>query len=441
MSIAKNSAGVSAIAAMMLTFSGFGQEAEKEVNITGYSSYSFGQVVQGNDNQPTAMTNVDHYWSHEVYTGLGFKAVLNENFTINASVEGKMWQPYPANETRWFKLRNYSLWLDQGNATYAFGDVEQPWLSMTMGYFKYKYNPEARNLGEQMFRSLAYPGIIINYFDFPANRLLGYKAHFSLLEDNLKIDAMLISESDWYPFGDFSPALVGSYKVLGFVEIGGGVELARLLSTNSKKTTPEKPGNMVVTGIDTTTNMVVFDSSSYYTFKAVKLMGRVTLDPKALVEVPFLGSNDGKIYGEINVLGVENQLFYYEDISQRMPISFGVYVPTFKILDVLAFEAEYYTSPFQTGYKELVETASLPLPEDANRAADWFNDDKGASYKYDDWKWSVYAKKTLIPGFTITGQIARDHMRTTYADGLLNYTEATARPGQWYWIMKLGYNL
>ncbi|MBN1127840.1 MAG: hypothetical protein JXA71_02565 [Chitinispirillaceae bacterium] len=440
MSSITRGAGVFAIAGVMAV-SLFSQDVEKDVNITGYSSYSFGQVVQGNDNQPTASTNVDHYWSHEVYTGLGFNAVINGNFTVIASVEGKMWQPYPANETRWFKLRNYSLWLDQGYAVYALGDAETPWLSMTMGYFKYKYNPEARNLGEQMFRSLAYPGIIINYFDFPGNRLLGYKAHVNLLDDNLKIDALFISESDWYPFGDFSPAVVGSYTLAGLLEVGAGIEWARLLSVNSKKTTPEKVGNMIITRIDTTTNLPVFDSSSYYTFKATKLMGRMMVDPKALVDLPFLGPNDGKIYGEVNILGLKDYSFWYDDITKRIPISFGMYVPTFKVLDILAVEFEHYQSPFQTGYKELVETASIPLPEDANRAADWFNDDKGASYKYDDWKWSVYAKKTVIPGFWISGQIARDHMRTTYADGLLNYTEAVARPGQWYWILKLTYGL
>jgi hypothetical protein len=455
------SAKVSSLLAIILSaamFISFGQDAEnqkdtkKKVDFMGYSSYSFGQIVEGNNNQSDGMTNIYHYWSQEVYTGVGFLAALNDRFKILAGVEGKMWTPYaaPGVSQRQFKLRNYSLWLDQGNAVYSIGNLEKPMLEMTLGYFKYKYNPEVRNLGEYMFRSTTYPGFIINYFDFPENRLLGYQAHLDLSLDriacDLKADLLAISESEWYPFGDFSPALLASGNFAKIVEVGGGIEFARLFSVNENRTTPAKNPD----GTNNTNNIILksvtrdengnaisktYDSTSHYTFRATKVMGRIMLDPKKAFQASFFGPEDAMLYGEICIIGWDNYSYWYEDRLKRIPFMVGFNVPTFKLLDVLSLEVENYQFPFQTSYKTGVELNSTPLPDDQ---ADNWNPNK---YKYDDWKWSVYAKKTLFRGFSITTQFARDHMRTLYSDGALNYTEAVARPGQYYWVLKLGYSL
>lgn len=439
----------SAVYTAVAVFFCFGEATEKKVEVTGYSSFSFGQIVAGTNLPDDGMTNIDHYWSHEVYTGVGFHAQINERFTLNASVEGKMWQPFPTtdpmNATYNFKMKSYSLWLDQGNTTYAIGDVEKPWCTVTMGYFKYKYNPEARNLGEQLFRSLAYPGNIVNYFDFPANRLLGFCGRFSFLEGSLKADALITSETDWFPFDDISPSLIVSYSPVKAVQIGGGVELARFFSMNSKLTTPQGninfPGNYIITKVEkdingTITNLEV-DSSQYYTFKATKLMGRITLDPKALLgELPFLGPEDGKLYGEVDVLGLKDYSFYYEDVSKRMPIMFGFNFPTFKIMDVLALEFEHYAYPFKAYFNNQMNK-TLPLPD--NDYNDW--SPSSTQYTFDDWKWSVYVKKTIFPGFSITAQFARDHMAYMYITGFQYWAEAVEKPGQWWWTAKLCYSL
>jgi len=442
----KKAMGAAVILLSMAAVYCFG-ETEKKVEFTGYSSWVFGQIVIGTDDFETAQNTplMNHYWSQEAYAGVGFHAALNERFTINAGMEGKMWYPFPSVPLGQpdYKRRHYGVWLDQGNAAYKVGEVEKPWLTITTGYFKYKYNPEARNLGEQLFRSLAYPGIIVNSFDFPAIHLLGCQAHFDLLESRLKVDAIINSESDWYPFGDFSPALVASFKPHKVVEIGGGVEFARLISVNSQATTPH-PG-----GMDANANRIIeylhkdqfglVDSisydSAYYTFKATKLMGRITLDPKTLFDLPFFGPEDGKLYGEVDVLGLQNYSFWYEDIKKRMPIMFGFNVPTFRVLDVLAIEFENYKSPFTTSYLGSVVRNGLPQPD--NVYSTWDPN----LFKFDDWKWSVFVKKTVFPGFSITAQFARDHMHATYVDGYPYWGESVARAGQWWWTAKLGYSL
>jgi hypothetical protein len=317
-------AGMPAIILAMTVFFCFGQESEKkpvvlkEVDFTGYASYQFGQIVNGSFGDPTATTNIDHYWSHEVYAGVGFHALVNERFAINAGLEGKVWHPFTSNNPQIEYHRKYNaLWVDQGNGTYKVGDPGKPWLTLTSGYFRYKYNPEARNLGEQLFRSVAYPGIIMDYFDFAEIRLLGAMGHFNLLNGTLKADAMVISESDWEPFGDFSFAFLADYNPAKIIDIGGGIEFARLISVNESKTTPQIAQ---ILSKDSLGQVKYGTDSSYYTFRAIKIMGRVTLDLKTLFDIPFFGPQDGKIYGEFDILGLKNYSFWYEDISKRIPL-------------------------------------------------------------------------------------------------------------------------
>jgi hypothetical protein len=419
----------------------FGQQPEakpdiaKKVEFTGYSSYQFGQIVQGNFNN--SIDDFKNYWSHEIYAGVGFHGSLNSRFSINAGLEGKVWHPFSqaANPQLEYHRKYNALWLDQGNGNYLVGDPERPWLTLTLGYFKYKYNPEARNLGEQLFRSVAYPGIIMNYFDFPAIRLLGAMGHFSFFTGKLNADAIVISESDWEPFGDFSFAFLAGCKPAKVLAVGAGVELARLIPVNKDKTTPRNIAQIL--GKDSTGNILYGTDSCYYTFQATKIMGRVTFDPKTLFDIPFFGPEDGKIYGEFDILGLENYSFWYEDISKRIPVMFGFNFPAFKLLDVLSIEAEYYQFPFQTGYFNMINNNGGPLPDDCQNPAGW---DPNA-YRNNHWKWSVYTKKAVIPGFSITAQFARDHMHVTYKDGYPYWSESLLRPGEWWWRASLCYSL
>jgi hypothetical protein len=78
-----------------------------------------------------------------------------------------------------------------------------------------------------------------------------------------------------------------------------------------------------------------------------------------------------------------------------------------------------------------------PLPDNAQNPSGW----DPTLYTFDDWKWSVYVKRTVIPGFSITVQFARDHMHYTYSDGYPFWLEAVSRPGQWWWRANLCYSL
>src|SRR5436190_12752674 len=70
-----------------------------------------------------------------------------------------------------------SLYIPMAKGTYLVGEPETPLLKVEAGIFPFKYNPEARNLGEYMFRTGAYPNFIQGDFDFAFARLTGF--HFS----------------------------------------------------------------------------------------------------------------------------------------------------------------------------------------------------------------------------------------------------------------------
>ena len=90
-------------------------------------------------------------------------------------MEMKVWNDYIQYTGDYGKSRRlyYYPYLSRADLTYNFGSSDDPDLSITLGYFPFKYNPDARNLGEYMFRSGTYPQYLITDFDFPMAKLFG----------------------------------------------------------------------------------------------------------------------------------------------------------------------------------------------------------------------------------------------------------------------------
>jgi hypothetical protein len=56
-------------------------------------------------------------------------------------------------------------------------------------------------------------------------------------------------------------------------------------------------------------------------------------------------------------------------------------------------------------------------------------------------KWSLYARKTVLPGFSVTAQAARDHLRLVDYFGHTNDAEILPLRKNWYWAVQLAYAL
>jgi hypothetical protein len=104
-------------------------------------------------------------------------------------------------------------------------------------------------------------------------------------------------------------------------------------------------------------------------------------------------------------------------------------------LDVLTFELEYYGCPYPNSYENLLGAGvhqGYPVPDDDNN--------RPVNYAKDDnWKWSVYAKKTFFDGHLgCIVQIARDHSRNlSMINEAYNYEEALSKKDQYWWVAKI----
>lgn len=125
-------------------------------------------------------------------------------------------------------------------ATYRFGDPESPdGLSVGGGLFPFKYNPDAANLGEYLFRAAPYPTYITTggllYVGDNAAFLQGLHANWK--RGGFSLDGLLVTETVMPPLYDWSLALLARYSVAdGLAEVGAGVNFKRLIQIDPDRT-------------------------------------------------------------------------------------------------------------------------------------------------------------------------------------------------------------
>jgi hypothetical protein len=209
-----------------------------------------------------------------------------------------------------------------------------------------------------------------------------------------------------------------------------GVCLSHLISVYDSAIAPHNANNSYQTDNGDT---------AYYTFRGTKLMAGIALDPKRIFlrdNCGIFGENDLRLYGEAAILGVKNypastaNPFGYDTLLRKLPVLLGLNFPCFKILDVLAIEAEWYGSRYPNSFQE-VASSGLPIPAPINLNRD------SSDYASDDWKWSVYASKSLGKNFKIVGQVARDHLRhlSQFVENV-DREEMFSTKKHWYWMTK-----
>jgi hypothetical protein len=205
-------------------------------------------------------------------------------------------------------------------------------------------------------------------------------------------------------------------------------------------------GNLAVSNPDGTLITDRYDSpnilKSYdYTRSAINLMARIKIDFAELLDWkektgPF------NLYSELAILGVKNQPVYYENILNRMPVMVGLHVPTFGLLDLLAVETEYLDNPYRDSEQQLGGGADAKYPGSSLAVPDlsakeYAKPKLSPSLHKDDWKWSLHAVKTLIPGFQVKLQAANDHMRLHTWQSVTLPTPQTVGLSQWYYLVHL----
>jgi hypothetical protein len=412
------------------------------VSLHGWGSYEFGEIVSGHMANDLPINKV---WRERVYANLKGDMSVSDRIHMVVAPEVLMYSRFPVNETQTSSLdvtEQYSIYLDETYFSLALGELNQPYLGFEVGYFKFKYNPDVRDLGEYMFRSGCYPTFVTSVFDHAYQRLLGLDVSSNLFDSLLHQDLILDCHTQYYPINDFNLSYFADVTPIKGLTIGGAIQFDRLLPASTNKTTPKQAANEYFTSIGTdAAGNIIYPDTGYYTFAGTKIMGRINFDPKMFFRnVKCFGPNDLKIYGEFAVLGLANhvnmdtsgdRMFHpYEHLSERIPGMIGFNVPTFKLLDVLSLEIQTWDNPWANEYNTVRRTY-IPVRSDLNGWGDRPND---------NFKWSVYIKKTFLNHFSIIGAVAYDNLldvdQTDY-EPQADYEETYRYPGDWYWRLKL----
>jgi hypothetical protein len=429
------------VAAVITVGASYGENSATTLTPTGFVSLREGQVVKGEHEtvkSSAANADVDNVWIQGMDVGFNVEAKYSGlPVTGNLGMEILVCNdnsPY-AQDFGQSRRLNFYPYLSRADLLYTVGDEENPRLAINAGYFPFKYNSEVRNLGEYLFRSGTYPQYLITNFDFPMARLMGVRAGGSLL-GSLNWDVLLTTNVEWTAIGDPNLSALLSWKPTPLFELGLGGSWCSFLSSfgiNQDKTSPMEEGN----------NYIYDSLMYYYTFAGHKAMGRMTLDLKHLLPGrDLLGEHDLKLYSEAAVLGVVNYPMsvdgytQYDTLWQRIPVMAGFNLPTFKFMDILNLEVEWFGNPYPNSQNSIrFDNQPVPLSSQAGEKDPYYLNNHG-----DDWKWSVYGRKTFMNNFNITVQAARDHFhwfRLDYKGE--DAKDALRKNDQWYYTFKFGY--
>ncbi len=241
------------LAACLISGRSFAEESgpnkiERKVSVGGF--VDAGQIIQGsliNDDGSGAPKRQDRTFLSRDGVALTYSGVLNENLHMNIGVGGLFWKPIP--ETTPVSRIQFGPGISEASAQYDFS----PRLNLKFGFFGYDYNPDAKNLGEYLLRSEAYPTIIhtagpggwvwMNEYKYKS---MGAKLSWDLLDGALRQDFLIFSEFWEAPFFDFSPSYVATAKIGKALEIGGGFSLHRWIPIKPSVTTPTTAANAYV---------------------------------------------------------------------------------------------------------------------------------------------------------------------------------------------------
>lgn len=308
-----------------------GRKSDAKMSQNLFIALDEGQAVQGvydyNTGGGTPYQTLNKLWQQRMVVYLTQKLVYKERLDLLASIGCDLRfsmnpiEQYPATISSEFHFYPNDVEL-----RYSFGNLLQPWLRIALGYFPFKYNPDAKDLGEYLMRSEAYPTVLVTDFEFPLTRELGL--HLSGFAGNPNIDLfgwdlMLTSETHTYPLYDGTVTGLVSNRLLNFFEIGAGVSLQRVFPVDPDKTKQR------------TSAISVYNDQNgavdHYRFDATKLMARASINPQGLIPQfkippafvfgthPFFGKEDLKVYAEASVLGLDNHVGYYDSIPPDSP--------------------------------------------------------------------------------------------------------------------------
>lgn len=483
---------------LLLVNTGFSKGlASIEFTPMGNVSMELGQIVSGYDK---STGDIEDVWMEKAFLGFGLQVLFSPADTLRGALEIKMFNEFPRKVNLGATRRLYHYpYIKEAQYIRSFIHNKNTSLAAGIGFFPYKYNDNVRNLGEHLFRSTTYPQTLTTEFDFPMARLFGCyvknEVNFSFfsLPSTISTDFLVSSNMEWIAIHDLNGVLITRWNIGNIFEVGFGGGYWSILSVDKEATAPEKPSTSYIDSSGGTIDTL------HYTFAGSKLMTMISFDPKRIFSKDGFGGifseNDFKIYSEATMIGVKNypasleSPIWYMSPLERIPITFGFNWPTHPLaaytsvvapvglsyaleqnhsmgrsdkvklltyggvglllgagnwwlekvakkklrLDVISIEAEWWGNRYPNNMEGIViDGVPLPFREGVIEV-------DSTKYKGDNWKWSIYAKKTFAKHFEVTFQAACDHMRTFALEwSRQDWEESLRSPRRWYYVLKLG---
>ena len=470
----------------------FGEEEGSKVELKPLSVSAlqeFGMLKSGRFGANPAFQDewTDHFGAFVTQS-----AIVNEHVSFDIGLGGLFqYQKTEVKQAGWggSQYKNFFVGPTIADIVYRRNPEDGSGFSAQLGLFPYKYNPNAMNLGEYLFRCGPYPSYIFSgtyaMVNSTATYLQGLKTSYKI--GNLTGDLLLTTETTLPVLYDWSLGAVLKYRVAdGLIDLGAGANYKHMIPVRPSRTTSSSPRNSYFVKNDTTwsgnvtyyqehatfynriqdsaraaqwqdyTNRVtawIADSVDrplyqHYTQKGVLLMASLAIDPKKLFSTEVFGEQDLKLYAEAALLGVKNYPIFYEKQAERIPVMAGFNFPGFKILDLIALQVEYFNSPWMNSYGQAIgesgvnaATPSIPSGSDTRSSLTEYND----IAQRDNLAWSVLLKKEVTRGAWLSAQFARDHTRLvsidTWAGPGVEPREVLDTDKDWYWMLQFSFGI
>jgi hypothetical protein len=443
--------------------------ADYERNPLGLgTTWDVGQLVKGTLNTGSNdAVPVENQFLTRSGIFLTESGTFNKRLDLKITLGALFWVPLPEAHTWLNRTIQSGAGIGQAQGDLKIGNVDNPVADLQFGVFPIKYNPDAKDLGEYLYRSGTYPGIIYtggwSYLNSAAYLAQGLRYSMSHGGGLFSHSLTLTMERDLERNRDFDPGYLFTVKPAKFFEFGGGIVWAHAVplkddsaltpikcrNAYNKKTGKALSSEEIKTGC---TDDVASDTLGYYTFKGFKVAARMSFDFGTLLGMDV---DQFKLYGEWALLGIKDYPGYYDKKSERMPIMIGLDIPTFKALDMLGVEVEYKKSRFRNNMFWVMDDQPLPIPLSGTKEDytdyDVTNpkytaaqaDSLNTKFEEDDLHWAIYARKQITKGMTVHAQVASDHLRHygLQIAPIPGYAPATERTKDWYYILRLEFGI
>lgn len=172
-------------------------------------------------------------------------ANVNERLHLSLGIAGSFFYQFPENNTDgWTSGRSGGIGIATAVGSYDFGNLESPWLQVSVGQQGYKYNPYAKNFGEYLFRSEAYPTTVRTgdwgAIDNAGAGIWGIALKSQFHGGLFKNDIIISMANERAPLHDMSVTDIASLNIGKVFSIGGGVQFSRLIQLDPAKSKPAR---------------------------------------------------------------------------------------------------------------------------------------------------------------------------------------------------------